>query len=114
MSCWSRRGVSDVEVACLNGGRESCALDFFLDPADTKLMVKGNATVHLAGYYVADEGTDEEAKGDDIENKQEAKAEAKGKPNTDVESKAKAMKAKAMKKGKKAAAAPAASAKAMK
>merc|ERR1719413_99321 len=42
------------------GGQECCALDLFLDLKEAKLKVTGKATVHLTGYFEAEDMDEEE------------------------------------------------------
>mmetsp|Transcript_64183 Transcript_64183/g.142744 ORF Transcript_64183/g.142744 Transcript_64183/m.142744 type:complete len:164 (+) Transcript_64183:85-576(+) len=56
------QGGQTYAVACLKeGGQEFCALDLFLDAKEAKLAVKGKATVHLTGYFEADDLDEEDA-----------------------------------------------------
>ncbi|CAE8654915.1 unnamed protein product, partial [Polarella glacialis] len=51
-----QQGGQSYAVACLReGGQEFCALDLFLDTSEAKLEVTGKATVHLTGYFEADD-----------------------------------------------------------
>jgi len=55
------QGGHSYAVACLKeGGQEFCALDLFLDTSEAKLAVKGKATVHLTGYFEADDMDEDE------------------------------------------------------
>merc|ERR1719215_1018427 len=50
------QGGTSYAVACLKeGAQEFCALDLFLDTSEAKVAVKGKATVHLTGYFEADD-----------------------------------------------------------
>jgi len=69
-------GGKNYAVAHLKEGiTESCILDLFI-PGETKLEVKGKATMHLTGYFenaVADEETEERP----VEEKSVSAAKAK-------------------------------------
>merc|ERR1712060_100831 len=41
------------------GKTEFCALDLFLESSEAKLSVQGKATVHLTGYFEAEEDDDD-------------------------------------------------------
>ena len=63
-------------VACLReGGTEFCGLDLFLDSSDAKFVSKGKATVHLTGYFEADEADDDSD--EDMEDEKAAGKPAK-------------------------------------
>merc|ERR1712039_1128920 len=48
-------------IAWLTEGKtEFCALDLFLEAGEAELSVKGKATVHLTGYFEADDDMDDE------------------------------------------------------
>ncbi|CAE8742594.1 unnamed protein product, partial [Polarella glacialis] len=72
-------------IACLReGGQEFCALDLFVDSSEAKLSVTGKASVHLTGYFEADD-MDEDGEEEAPEAKAAAKtsspkAEAKSSP----------------------------------
>mmetsp|Transcript_105697 Transcript_105697/g.256765 ORF Transcript_105697/g.256765 Transcript_105697/m.256765 type:complete len:186 (-) Transcript_105697:270-827(-) len=102
------QGGQSYAIACLReGGQEFCALDLFLDSSEAKLAVKGKATVHLTGYFEAedmDEEMEEESKAKSaakpVEKTPAAKAEGKASPKIEAksakgEAKAEAAKAKA-------------------
>merc|ERR1712190_594522 len=68
-------GGETYAIACLReGGKEFCALDLFINSIDTKFAVKGKATVHLTGYFEADEGEEDV---DDMEDHAEVDGTSK-------------------------------------
>merc|ERR1712203_1146200 len=84
------QGGQSYAIACLReGGQEFCALDLFLDSSEAKFIVKGKASVHLTGYFEADE-VDEEM--EDAEAKPAAKAAEKPAPKKEEEKPAKSPK----------------------
>merc|ERR1719498_2130773 len=86
------QGGQSYAIACLReGGQEFCSLDLFLDSSDAKFAVKGKATVHLTGYFEADEAED----GDDADMPPAsgAKASPKTSPKTAPAAKSPAVKA---------------------
>jgi len=69
------QGGQSYAVACLReGGQEFCGLDLFLDSSDAKFVSKGKATVHLTGYFEADEADDDSD--EDMEDEKPAKKAA--------------------------------------
>jgi len=69
-----QQGSQSYAVAVLReGGQEFCNLDLFLDSSEAKLSCKGKATVHLTGYFEAEE-MDEDI--DDEEVKPDKKRKA--------------------------------------
>ncbi|CAL1165841.1 unnamed protein product [Cladocopium goreaui] len=92
-------------VACLKeGSQEFCALDLFLDAKEAKLAVKGKATVHLTGYFEAD---DDDLKEDDAPPPRASpKAAPKASPKASPKAEAKASPKASPKPAAKAAAMP--------
>eukprot|EP00439_Symbiodinium_sp_Y106_P084328 s465_g25.t1 len=78
-------------VACLKeGGQEFCALDLFLDAKEAKIAVKGKATVHLTGYFEADELDEDDLPPAAPQGSPKAKAEPKSSPKAAPKSSPKA------------------------
>merc|ERR1712217_269611 len=61
-------------IASLREGKtEFCPLDLFVDAASAKLSVTGKATVHLTGYYEADDLDDDMEQDEPMPQKAEPK-----------------------------------------
>eukprot|EP00435_Cladocopium_sp_Y103_P040276 s2400_g10.t3 len=99
------QGGQSYAVACLKeGSQEFCALDLFLDAKEAKLAVKGKATVHLTGYFEAD---DDDLKDDDApQPRASPKAAPKASPKASPKAEAKASPKASPKPAAKAAAMP--------
>merc|ERR1712087_427766 len=77
-------GGEKFSLAWLREGKvEFCALDLFLEAKETKLSVSGKATVHLTGYFEAE---DDDESMDDVP----AAAAKKASPKVDVKTSPKA------------------------
>jgi len=69
------QGGKSYAVACLKeGSQEFCALDLFLNASEAKVAVKGKATVHLTGYFEADDEEMDEKPAPALEKKASPKA----------------------------------------
>mmetsp|Transcript_72893 Transcript_72893/g.156130 ORF Transcript_72893/g.156130 Transcript_72893/m.156130 type:complete len:449 (-) Transcript_72893:55-1401(-) len=69
-------GKSFAVAGLREGGPDFCSLDLFLDTTKAMVTVKGKATVHLTGYFEADE----EAEDEDMPTPASAKGSPKASP----------------------------------